>query len=327
MRCDSARMRCLTYLLATECRDGCVLRNDTLRGMTHDSAQGDDAPVDPHAASPGGAGSEAHLQGGMAGVADAGAAEPTPGFDLADFAAPSEPPPLELWRAVGDVKPWGTRLLVLAWGIVFVWQALLGEFGDTAALVARGANIAPHGVWDAAWRALACTFLHESPSHVFFNAVTLLVLGQAVERILARGGFAIVAVLGGAVASAGSLAWRMHSGDEPGLAIGGSGVVFAMGGAALATAVRLRSRLAVGRARAYGGVVLFLTLPSLAEGLARHGTDSAAHACGLLAGAALGAFVPLREALGGPRDAARVRAAGALAACVLAVVFALVLRG
>lgn len=241
---------------------------------------------------------------------------------------PDEPAPVELWSAVGDVLPSGTMLVLLSWGAVFAVQAVRGEVGDSTALVARGANIVPQGMREGAWRLLASTFLHGSPQHVFFNAVTLLVLGQAVERIFAPGALPLVYVTGGALASLGSLAWRMHrDAAGAGLSIGGSGVVFALGGALFAAAFRLRHRLAVGRARALGAVVLLLTLPSLSAGLQLHGTDNAAHAAGLAAGVLAGAVVPLRAALGGPRRSGATRWLGALATLALLATFARVLAG
>jgi rhomboid protease GluP len=247
-----------------------------------------------------------------------GLEEREPEAGVSELADPAEPPPLELWNAVGNVTPWGTMLLLLSWAVVFALQAMRHELGDATSMLERGANATPHGVLDGAWRALASTFLHESPGHVFFNAVTLLVLGQASERIFARGGFPLLVALGGASASLASLAWRMQRGGGAGMSIGGSGVVFALGGALLAVAFRLRHRLAVGRARALGAVVLWLTLPGLAAGFQRHGTDNAAHAAGLLAGALLGAIVPVREPLGGPQRSAATLVLGILATFALA---------
>jgi membrane associated rhomboid family serine protease len=251
--------------------------------------------------------------------------EPDPELLAAGFVPPEpdEPPPVELWNAVGDVMPWGTMLVLLSWGIVFAAQAARQEVGVAAALVARGANIVTHDTREAAWRLLASTFLHESPGHVFFNAATLLVLGQAVERIFARGGFPLLYVAGGAVASLGSLAWRVHrDAGSAGLSIGGSGVVFALGGALFAAAFRLRRHLAVGRARALGAVVLLLTLPSFSAGFQRHGTDNAAHAAGLLAGLAVGALLPMRERLGGPRRSVAVLGLGWIAVAAMLVTLA-----
>lgn len=245
-----------------------------------------------------------------------------------DEPPPDEPPPLELWRAVGDLTPWGTMLLLLGWGVVFALTTARQELDDSAWLVARGANVPSAGVLESAWRSLASTFLHGSASHAFFNAVTLLVLGQAAERIFAPGGFALIAVLGGACASFGSLAWRVHvAPDSPGLSIGGSGLVFALGGALLVVAVRLRRRLAVGRARAFFAVILLLTMPGLSAGFQRFGTDNAAHATGLVAGFVLGAVLPLRPALGGAPRSRATALLGALAGVALLVTFALVVRG
>jgi rhomboid protease GluP len=243
-----------------------------------------------------------------------------PPFDAPelDFDAAPEPPPLELWNAVGDVTPWGTVLLLLAWAVVFTLMAVRHELGEPISMLARGANAAPHGVLDGAWRALASTFLHESPAHVFFNAITLLVFGQACERIFAPGGFPVLCVLGGGTASLASLAWRLNRGAGPeSMSVGGSGIVFALGGALLAVAFRLRHRLAVGRARALGAVVLWLVLPALAAGFQGHGTDNTAHAAGLVAGALLGLGVPVRAPLGGPARSPATLAAGTVAMLAL----------
>jgi len=240
---------------------------------------------------------------------------------------PPEPPPLELWRTVGDLRPWGTMLVLLAWAGVFAWQAARRELGDPAAELARGANVVSHDALDVAGRSLASTFLHASAGHVFFNAVALLVLGQAVEWVFARAAFWIVYAAGGAAASVASVAW--HAG-RPGaggyLSVGGSGAVCAVGAALLPGAWRLRHQLAVGRARALAAVVLLLTLPSIAAGAQQHGTDNVAHAAGFATGLALGALVPLSPRLGG-RPGALTRGAGVLGALALLAALLRVLAG
>lgn len=248
-----------------------------------------------------------------------------PGFLPPD---PDEQPPVDLSSAVGDVVPWGTVLVLLAWGIVSFMLAASHGIGDTGALIARGASITQPLSLDVAWRLIGSTFLHGSASHLFFNAVTLLVLGQAVERIFARWGFWILLAWGGALASLGSLLWRVdrHPGGV-GLSIGGSGVVFALGGALLAGAFRLRNVLAPSRARALAGAVLFLALPGFAAGFQRHGTDNMAHAAGLAAGLCFGAVLPLSSRLTGRAAGIPVRVLGAAAVVTLLAVFVRVLRG
>ena len=109
-------------------------------------------------------------------------------------------------------------------------------------------------------------------------------------------------------------------------AVGGSGAIFALGGALLIAAFRLRHWLAPGRARALAAALLFLIMPGLAAGFTRHGTDNAAHAAGLVAGAAFGALIPLTARLGGPRTGFGIRALGTAAALALALSLALALR-
>jgi rhomboid protease GluP len=241
---------------------------------------------------------------------------------------PDEPPPVELWSAVGDVPPWGTGLLVLAWVAIFALIAWRHETGDAAAYLLWGASATGLGPLESAWRLLASTFVHAGAAHVFFNVTSMLIFGPTVERIFTRWAFWIVFALGGAAASLGSLAWRASQ-HGPGLdlSVGASGAIFALGGALLAGAFRLRHRLAPGRARALGAALLFLLGQGLVAGFTRLGTDNLAHAAGLVAGAVIGALVPLSERLGGAQPALAVRALGAASALALALSLALALRG
>jgi len=256
--------------------------------------------------------------------------QPDAGFDDAFLAPdPDEPPPVELWRAVGDVTPWGTVVLALSWAASAIAVGAAGGAAGSSALVSHGASITGVGGFESVWRALTSTYLHSGVSHLFSNALTLLVLGQAVERVFARWGLWIAAAWGGLFASLASLAWRAGRVEDGGmsLSVGGSGVVFALGGALLTGAYRLRHRLAPTRARALAASVLFLALPGFASGFERPTTDNAAHAAGLLAGLVLGARLPLGTRLGGAPAGPLTRLAGGLAVLALAAAFARVLRG
>lgn len=240
---------------------------------------------------------------------------------------PDEPPPVELWSAVGDIPPWGTALLLLAWAAVFAAIAFRGEIGDPQALFAWGASAPRLDVLDTAWRLLASTFVHAGVAHVFFNATSMFIFGPAVERIFTRWGFCMIYAAGGAVASLVSLAWRAVRHDAGlSISVGASGAIFALGGALLVSAYRVRHQLAPGRARALGGALLFLIGQGLAAGFTRNATDNAAHAAGLVAGAVLGAVIPLTPRLGGPAIAPVIRVLGAIAALALVVSLALGVR-
>src|SRR5262245_8957046 len=241
---------------------------------------------------------------------------------------PDEPPPVDLGSLIGDVAPWGTLLLLLSWGLVFAALAFRREIGDINALFAWGAsapNLAPGAT---AWRLLASTFLHAGIAHVFLNALSMIIFGPAVERMFSRPGFWLIYAAGGAIASLASLAWRgtQHPGGLS-ISVGASGAIFALGGALLASAWRVRRRLAVGRARAMGAALLFLIGQSLAAGFTRHATDNIAHAAGLAAGAVLGAVIPLNPRLGGRAPGWLVHALGAIAVAALVISLALGVRG
>jgi membrane associated rhomboid family serine protease len=241
---------------------------------------------------------------------------------------PDEPPPVELWSAVGDIPPWGTALLLLSWSVVFALVAWRGEIGDARALFAWGASAPGLDAGETAWRLLASTFVHAGLAHVFFNAATLLIFGPAVEGIFTRWGFAIIYGTGGALASLASLLWRAErSGAGLSVSVGGSGALFALGGALLVSAWRVRHRLAPGRARAMGAALIFLIGQGLAAGFTRNATDNAAHAGGLLAGALLGALIPMSPRLGGPVPGVALRIFGTAAAVALAASLALAVRG
>ena len=238
---------------------------------------------------------------------------------------PSEPPPIDLWRAVGDVQPWATLLVLFACSAMFLLLAARHALGENDWLIAWGANTTHLPPRESAWRLLASTFLHAGPAHLFFNATTLIIFGPAVERIFTRWGFAIVYAGGGAIASLASLVWRSAHIAGTSYGVGASGAIFGLGGALVVAAWRLRQRLAVGRARSLAAAVVYLAGTGFAAGFTRNGTDNVAHAAGLATGALLGALLPFDARLGGPGPAMPTRAAGALAAAALGISLAIAL--
>ena len=181
-----------------------------------------------------------------------------------------EPPSVELWSAVGDIQPWATVLLVLAWGLLFMVLAIRHQIGESSALLDWGASATGLGPFDSAWRLLASTFVHAGGAHALSNAISMLILGPAVERIFTRSGFLVLFVTGGCGASLASLAWRawLH-GSERTLSVGASGAIFALGGALLVSAYRLRHRLPPTRARALAGALAILVSQGLVAGVTR----------------------------------------------------------
>lgn len=246
--------------------------------------------------------------------------EPYVDAELAGYVPPDpdEDLPLHLGAATGDVRPWGTLLVLLVWGAFAAAFAMRGLSGDVRALVAWGANIGDASPAETAWRFVASTFLHDGFLHVTMNALGLLMFGAALEAMFSRWAFPIAYVVGGVGAAWGSLAWHVaRHGDHAAPSVGGSGVVFAFGGMLLAASWRLRGRLAVGRARAMAAAALFLLTQSLVAGFSRLGTDNAAHASGLVAGVLVGLVLPLSPRVGASPAPAFVRVLAAIAALIL----------
>ena len=236
-----------------------------------------------------------------------------------DYVAPDpdEPPPVELWRAVGDVLPWGTLLVVFVCAAMFLLLAARHALGDDLSLLAWGANATRLTPLDSSWRLLASTFLHAGPGHLFWNATTLIIFGPAVERVFTRWGYWITYAFGGVCASAASLAWRAAHGDAVSYSVGASGAIFALGGALIVGAFRLRHRLAVGRWRSLAAAVLYLAGTGFASGFTHNGTDNIAHAGGLVSGALVGALLGLNPRLGGKGAGVLTRVLATLAVLVL----------
>ncbi len=247
---------------------------------------------------------------------------------VVDYVAPDpdEPPPVELWRAVGDVQPWGTLLVLFPCAAMFLLLAARHALGDDDSLLAWGANATRLAPLESAWRLLASTFLHAGPAHLFFNATTLIIFGPAVERVFTRWAFWIVYAVGGVAASAASLAWRGAHAAGLSYSVGASGAIFALGGALIVGAFRLRQRLAVGRARSLAAAVLYLAGTGFAAGFTRNGTDNIAHAGGLVSGALLAAVLGLNPRLGGKGAGVFTRGFAVLAVLALAASLALGIR-
>jgi rhomboid protease GluP len=236
---------------------------------------------------------------------------------------PDEQPGIELWRLPGNGPPFVTLLLLLSWAVPFALLAVRGEGADPHALLAHGANVTQRFGADAVLRFVSSTFLHAGPGHVFFNALTLLMFGPGVERLFRRTSMLTLVAAGGAAASAASYFWRLaQHGVGADLSVGGSGVLFALGGALLAAAWRLRARLAVGRARALAAAVLFLAAQAYVGGFQHLGTDNIAHTGGLVAGVLLGLALPLDTALSEKPPGRTASLIGALGALVLLAGFA-----
>ena len=162
-------------------------------------------------------------------------------------------------------------------------EALWHWGGNTASEVQRG----------QVWRLLTAIFLHGGMLHLATNMLGLWAIGQTAERIYGHRLYGGVYLGAGLAASAFSL----HFSAQKAISVGASGAVFGLAGVVLVAVLRHRARLP----RLYGRQMLrslgFFLLYSLVQGFLQTGIDNAAHIGGLLAGALLGGFLPVRPEL------------------------------
>jgi len=185
-----------------------------------------------------------------------------------------------------------TLWLLVAIAVVFVVQLAIPEF--TNAFVLDSSQILSQP-----WTVVTSMFLHADITHIFYNAIALLMFGLVLERIIGTRKFALIYFVGGIIAGiVGAMFY-------PAL-LGASGAIFAIMG----TLAVLRPRLTV--------YVSYFPMPmaiaafvwiaiDLLGIIAPSGIANVSHISGLVFGLAAGLF--LRSRFGEPltrRTKARV---------------------
>jgi rhomboid protease GluP len=138
-----------------------------------------------------------------------------------------------------------------------------------------------HHEW---WRFFTAPWLHGGVDHLAGNAITLVVAGTMLERLIGRAWLAAAFFVGAWGGSIGSLAL---SGPNVVVSLGASGAI--MGLVALLFTLSFHSE-ATGRARRYRRVALGTMIPALLPSVAHNGVqiDIGAHFGGAAAGTAVG---------------------------------------
>jgi rhomboid protease GluP len=177
-------------------------------------------------------------------------------------------------------------LILLANIVVFLIMAIAGVSifePASGSLLLWGADFGPkttNGEW---WRLLTSTFVHIGLLHLVFNMFVFFRIGPIMQALLGRAGFTTVYFVSGIAGSLASLIWNPYF-----VSAGASGAIFGLYGALLGFAVvqhgKLQSKLVVNLA---GYAVVFVGY-NVIYGLARQGTDMAAHLGGLGAGFIVG---------------------------------------
>ena len=186
----------------------------------------------------------------------------------------------------------GTWILIFILLVMFGVELSTGAMGSGSALLKLGAlpgNGQLHGEY---WRFITYAFLHLNWMHIVANLALLWWVGRIVERRVGTGRFAVIYLVS-ILLSGATILFKFRMAPSGGAAIGASGGVFGLLGAALVLVYR-RDMAAFGQD---SGLRTGLWI-SLAIGLAISflpGVSIAGHLGGLAAGLILGAMVAPKE--------------------------------
>jgi rhomboid protease GluP len=170
---------------------------------------------------------------------------------------------------------------------VFAWQVATDALADEASIAAAGALVRERVLAGEVWRMLSAAFLHGGFDHIIGNCISLYVLGLACEHAFGARGMVLL-FLGSAVG--GSL---VSMATSAGPSVGASGAIFGLMGALVLVLHRQRHRILV-RDKRIGVVIAAWAGYTFLLGAADPVVDNGAHLGGLLAGAMLGAVMPVR---------------------------------
>ncbi len=169
---------------------------------------------------------------------------------------------------------------------VFIWQTRQGGL-DGAALVRQGAKSLPHqlelGQW---WRLLTASLLHADWLHLVSNLAYMLYVGWSVESALGATGAVLLLLLSGLAAMA------LSTVATPAAAVGASGMAFGLFGAAVTLGWRYGGWIPDRVRVRYGWFMVPPVTWFVVVGWMWAYVDNFCHLGGLLAGGALGLFLP-----------------------------------
>lgn len=170
-----------------------------------------------------------------------------------------------------------------------VWQAWFAD-RPTGFRIAVGGQHTARLVRGEAWRIATSVLLHVDALHLTMNALSLWALGRVLEPVLGAARFLAWFVLGGILGSLGSWFVGVLASD------GASGGGFALLAAAAWLGLRHRTAWDPEDQRFMGPVLLAFLVLNLIAGCFIPGIDNVGHTSGLLAGLALAALDPVRDA-------------------------------
>lgn len=186
-----------------------------------------------------------------------------------------------------------TLTLVVVNILVFFVMDFRGGTENVAYMLAHGAAYGPLILENKEYyRLFTSMFLHFGIEHLFGNMLTLIFLGDLLEKMIGKFRFILIYFLGGLAGNLLSLAKEMITGNYA-VSAGASGAIFAVVGALVFLVVRHRGKLP----GTSGQRLAVLALLTLADGFVSTGVDYMAHLGGMAAGFVLAAILVGRRKL------------------------------
>lgn len=170
-------------------------------------------------------------------------------------------------------------IIVVANIVIFLLFSVIGDTNNALFMLQHGAGYTPYILAGEYYRLFTCMFLHFGISHLAYNMLCLIFLGDVLETEVGSVKYLVIYILGGLGGNLLSMGMDLRTGSFP-VSAGASGAIFAVVGAILYIVIRNRGRLGTITIRR----LLLMILVTLCQGLTNMGTDNAAHVGGLLAG-------------------------------------------
>lgn len=191
-----------------------------------------------------------------------------------------------------ETKSYVNYALAAASIIAFFIVEATGSSEDVAHMLRCGAMYTPlisAGEW---YRLLTGMFLHFGFAHLLGNMVSLILIGDYVERYLGHIRYLIVYICGGIISGWFSWKHEIMAGEET-VSAGASGAVFAVIGALLVLVLAHKGRLEQLTLQR----MLLMAAFSLYTGFRSQGVDGFAHLGGFLGGVAIAGIMVLTDRL------------------------------
>ena len=177
-----------------------------------------------------------------------------------------------------------TLVLAIVNVAIFLVMSALADPTDVRDLVDWGACYTPYILDGDYYRLVTACFLHIGATHLLYNMVALLAIGDMLEREIGTWRFLVIYFGGGIAGNAVSLLTDLWEDLEVyGVSAGASGAIFALIGAMLWLVISKKGR--GDQVRSISPVRMWVVVFLMAvEGFIQEGTDNAAHLGGLAAG-------------------------------------------